>query len=67
MSFIPSGSGSKEGGGERKAKSKIEKFGAGLEKGREEDEEGVGERQRGGRTKRREVGRSASKNTFRRR
>jgi ribosome biogenesis protein ENP2 len=74
MSFIPqkSQSGSPGGqdendeysGGTRRKDRKIERFGAGMEKGQEEEVV-----ERGGRTRRRDVGRgrSASKNAFRRR
>ena len=74
MSFVPQGR-SRSGPGEwgsddglaprggRPERSKVERFGAGMEKDQEEEKG----RDRGGRTKRRDVGRSASKNTFRRR
>ncbi|OCF32052.1 ribosome biogenesis protein ENP2 [Kwoniella heveanensis BCC8398] len=53
-------------GGTRRKDRKVEKFGAGLEKGggEDDDDELAG---RGGRTQRRHPGRSASKNAFRRR
>lgn len=73
MSFIPkagSGKGKLEdeedeysGGGYRR-RSRVETFGAGLEKGGHEEDELQG---RNGRTKRRHIERSASKNAFRRR
>ncbi|WVQ78443.1 hypothetical protein IAT38_000529 [Cryptococcus sp. DSM 104549] len=76
MSFIPSskprrkgaGSGSEDeadeySGGTRR-KDRVERFGAGMEKGKAEEDELEG---RGGRTQRRHPGRSASKNAFRRR
>ena len=72
MSFIPQSSQTREdrddrdeySGGTKKKDRKIERFGAGLERGLEEETvEGEG---RGGRSRRRQVGRSASKNTFRR-
>jgi ribosome biogenesis protein ENP2 len=73
MSFIPSGKARRDdaeeqdeySGGTKRAErnKKIERFGAGMEKG-QMDEETSG---RGGRTQRRHVGRSASKNAFRRR
>ena len=72
MSFIPQ-SGKLRGdreekdeysGGTRKRDRKIERFGAGMEKGREEEELGS---DRGGRSRRRQIGRSASKNAFRNR
>jgi ribosome biogenesis protein ENP2 len=50
---------------QKRSKSKIERFGAGLEKGQDEEEDDA-ENGRGGRTQRRHAGRSASKNTFRR-
>ncbi|CAK9783903.1 WD40 repeat-like protein [Cutaneotrichosporon oleaginosum] len=68
MSFIPKAGGRKDdsddeyGGGTYKRRSKVEKFGAGLEKG-VDDEENAEQ----GRKTRRHPGRSASKNTFRRR
>lgn len=70
MSFIPKsgkGAGGDDDDGEEKQrrKSKVEKFGAGMEKGDEDRE--VGGDERGGRTRRRDVGRSASKNVFRKR
>lgn len=81
MSFIPTKSKGRKGddwddqdeysGGSRrqdrggKANGKIEKFGAGLEKG--EMEKDVKEQDRSGRDRRRQVGRSASKNAFRKR
>lgn len=73
MSFIPQstakkGQGLEEedeySGGTYRHSKKVERFGAGLEKGGDEDEETRGEK---GRTTRRHVGRSASKNTFRKR
>lgn len=72
MSFIPTSKprGARDvdeqdeySGGSKKASRKIEKFGAGMERG-QEDEPDAG---RGGRTHRRNVGRSASKNAFRKR
>lgn len=51
-------------GGTKRKDRKIERFGAGLEKG-QEDEVVEGDL-RGGRSRRREVGRSASKNAVRR-
>lgn len=71
MSFIPSSKprrGEQEeqdeySGGTKRVNRKIEKFGAGMERGQEDEPDGG----RGGRTKRRDVGRSASKNAFRRR
>jgi ribosome biogenesis protein ENP2 len=77
MSFIPQSKGRhREGdgddeerdeysGGTRKKDRKVERFGAGMERGQEEVE--VEESMRKGRTTRRHVGRSASKNAFRRR
>lgn len=72
MSFIPQTKSrgdrderDEHSGGTRRKDRKIERFGAGMEKGQEE-EEVVGDG-RGGRSRRREVGRSASKNAFRRR
>jgi ribosome biogenesis protein ENP2 len=68
MSFIPKAGGKKDdsddeyGGGTFRRRSKVEKFGAGLEKGAEEEEN-----MEQGRKTRRHPGRSASKNTFRRR
>ncbi|EIW66304.1 hypothetical protein TREMEDRAFT_40971 [Tremella mesenterica DSM 1558] len=71
MSFVPSSSrrGQEKdelSGGSRNVagKGKVEKFGAGMERGGEEDNEEEG---RNGRTKRRFGGRSGSKNAFRRR
>lgn len=74
MSFIPSGKARRDdaeeqdeySGGTKRAErnKKIERFGAGMEKGQMDEEETSG---RGGRTQRRHVGRSASKNAFRRR
>lgn len=68
MSFIPQGKGKglvddedEYSGGQYKRKKEVERFGAGMEKGVEEE---VGE---AGRTTRRHVQRSASKNTFRKR
>jgi len=54
------------GGSYRHKKDKVERFGAGLEKGGEEPDELEGE-SRAGRTKRRHIARSASKNAFRNR
>ena len=74
MSFIPSGKARRDdadeqdeysGGTKRAERSKkIERFGAGMEKGQMDEEETSG---RGGRSQRRHVGRSASKNAFRKR
>ncbi|KAF9564474.1 NUC153 and WD40 repeat-containing nucleolar rRNA processing-related protein [Agrocybe pediades] len=72
ISWIPSSSGN-DGGGEEKLKSGsaksrrkgVESFGAGLERGVEENAD-VAESERHGRTKRRTGGRSGSKNVFRR-
>ena len=78
MSFIPSSKATADddekdeytGGTRRQDRAgpggKVERFGAGMEKGGGEQEEGF-EGGRNGRTKRRFVGRSASKNAFRRR
>ena len=72
MSFIPVSKprGARDGdeqdeysGGTTKASRKIEKFGAGMERGQEDDPDAG----RGGRTHRRNAGRSASKNAFRKR
>ncbi|ODO02887.1 hypothetical protein I350_05728 [Cryptococcus amylolentus CBS 6273] len=75
MSFIPSSnSRSRKGGDEdgddqdeysggTRRKDRVERFGAGMEKGGREDEEFE---DRGGRTQRRRPDRSASKNAFRR-
>lgn len=50
----------------RKKEKKVERFGAGLQKGLEEDDDGDLEGEtKSGRTKRRHPGRSASKNAFR--
>ncbi|KAK4689112.1 ribosome biogenesis protein ENP2, partial [Tremellales sp. Uapishka_1] len=70
MSFIPDNNRPKDvdsddeySGGNKRRPSKVEKFGAGLERGQEEDSEEEG---KGGRTRKRKVERSASKNVFRR-
>lgn len=76
MSFIPSsksrsgrGAGNDsdddqdEYSGGTRRKDRVERFGAGMEKGQVEDDELEG---RGGRLQRRRPGRSASKNAFRR-
>lgn len=74
MSFIPKSGGSKGklededdeyGGGGYRRRSRVETFGAGLEKGGHEEEDEM--QGRNGRTKRRHIERSASKNAFRRR
>ena len=79
MSFVPQHKGSNRGDrstngngmgsdddldpkGGRPIRSKVERFGAGMERGQEDSEAD----RRGGRTKRRDISRSASKNTFRR-
>ncbi|WWD16216.1 hypothetical protein CI109_100642 [Kwoniella shandongensis] len=82
MSFIPatsskrrSGGGSdgedeqdEYSGGTQRKERKVERFGAGMEKGGGEDEGDDDDLDgRGGRTKRRHPGRSASKNAFRKR
>ncbi|WVF71869.1 hypothetical protein IAT40_006679 [Kwoniella sp. CBS 6097] len=82
MSFIPTSKPSRSGnnsdggngseddeysGGTRRKDRKVERFGAGLEKGGGEDEDDGELAGRGGRTQRRHPGRSASKNAFRRR
>jgi ribosome biogenesis protein ENP2 len=67
MSFIPNKKADKderdEYSGGTTRKDRVERFGAGLEKG--DPNEGRQDR-RGGRTERRRPGRSASRNTFRR-
>ena len=67
MSFIPSGK-SDDSVRDNRARPprdrKVEKFGAGLEKGPQMDDPSKG---RGGRTERRHGARSGSKNAFRRR
>lgn len=73
MSFIPKSGGrgklededDEYGGGGYRRRSKVETFGAGLEKGGHEEEDEM--QGRNGRTKRRHIERSASKNAFRRR
>ncbi|ORX33872.1 WD40-repeat-containing domain protein [Kockovaella imperatae] len=80
MSFVPQGSSKSRAGAEndwasddddlgpkggRPNRSKVERFGAGMERGQEDQSE-AREGDRGGRTRRRDVSRSASKNTFRR-
>ncbi|WWC60785.1 uncharacterized protein I303_103361 [Kwoniella dejecticola CBS 10117] len=81
MSFIPSskprargeqGEGGEDeqdeySGGTRRKDRKVERFGAGLEKGGGEECEDEEIQGRSGRTKRRHPGRSASKNAFRKR
>ncbi|WOO81319.1 Ribosome biogenesis protein enp2 [Vanrija pseudolonga] len=71
MSFVPQQTGKgladdadEYSGGSFRKRDKVERFGAGLEKGGEEEADVLKE---GGRTKRRHVERSASKNAFRRR
>lgn len=72
MSFIPKSGGrgkledeeDEYGGGGYRRRARVETFGAGLEKGGEQEDELQG---RSGRTKRRHIERSASKNAFRRR
>ena len=72
VSFVPTGSSKSEdrieeefdGGAPKKRADKVERFGHGLQKGLEEEEGGEGE-SKSGRTKRRDPGRSASKNAFR--
>ncbi|KAK8869522.1 hypothetical protein IAR55_000088 [Kwoniella newhampshirensis] len=80
MSFIPTSSSSKRrsnggededeqdeySGGTRRKERKVETFGVGMEKGGAEEDDGDLDG-RGGRTKRRDPGRSASKNAFRKR
>ncbi|KAL7424272.1 Small ribosomal subunit biogenesis [Cryptotrichosporon argae] len=74
MSYVPSAAAVRAGkaeaalgdeytGGEFRRRTKVEKFGAGLERGHDDNE---GSRDKG-RTQRRHPGRSASKNAFRRR
>lgn len=71
ISWVPSGSSSARDGGESKERSSktcrkgVESFGAGLERGIEENTD-LGDAERQGRTKRRQGGRSGSKNVFRR-
>ncbi|ORY30010.1 WD40-repeat-containing domain protein [Naematelia encephala] len=68
MSFVPQKGGANGNDGvQREKRDKTERFGAGMEKGGREDEGDDDGDGRGGRTKRRFVGRSASKNAFRRR
>ncbi|OCF71502.1 ribosome biogenesis protein ENP2 [Kwoniella mangroviensis CBS 8886] len=81
MSFIPSSKPSRSNGpdgeddeqdeysgGTRRKDRKVERFGAGMEKGQlDDDDEGQEGEGRSGRTKRRHPGRSASKNAFRKR
>ena len=71
VSFVPTGSSKSEDrieeefdGGAPKKRDKVERFGHGLQRGLEEEEGGEGE-SKSGRTKRRDPGRSASKNAFR--
>ncbi|TXT13630.1 hypothetical protein VHUM_00997 [Vanrija humicola] len=71
MSFVPQQTGKgladdadEYSGGSFRKRDKVERFGAGLEKGGEDEADVLKE---GGRTKRRHVERSASKNAFRRR
>jgi ribosome biogenesis protein ENP2 len=76
VSFVPTGSSKSaaeggdrieeefDGGAPKKRADKVERFGHGLQRGVEEDEGGEGE-SKSGRTKRRDPGRSASKNAFR--
>ncbi|KAG9104002.1 hypothetical protein FRC06_006266 [Ceratobasidium sp. 370] len=77
MSFVPSGradSGEEERGNARKSQKggaggsggKVERFGAGMERGGRGKEEDVKETERNGRIKRRTGVRSGSKNAFRR-
>ena len=78
MTFVPTRSGDEEEGGGRagggrsgknaiqRRRKGVETFGAGLEKGGEEPEALMREAEKRGRTQRRKVMRSASKNTFRR-
>ncbi|WWC89722.1 uncharacterized protein L201_004647 [Kwoniella dendrophila CBS 6074] len=85
MSFIPKSGGSGKArnndqeeddqdeysGGTRRKDRKVETFGLGMEKGREDGDDNDGDdddlQGRSGRTKRRHPGRSASKNAFRKR
>jgi ribosome biogenesis protein ENP2 len=72
MSFVPSGRADSDDESKRKKKSargvggrKVERFGAGMERGGREEED-VKESERNGRTRRRTGVRSGSKNAFRR-
>jgi ribosome biogenesis protein ENP2 len=74
VSFVPTGSSSTKedrieeefdgGAPKKRVDKKVERFGAGLQKGLEEEDGDEGE-SKSGRTKRRDPGRSASKNAFR--
>jgi ribosome biogenesis protein ENP2 len=73
VSFVPTGSSKSEdrieeefdgGAPKKRVDKKVERFGAGLQRGLEE-EDGGEEESKFGRTKRRDPGRSASKNAFR--
>ena len=66
MSWVPSGSDKQDDGwpAHKEERKGVERFGAGMEKGGESPAE-VSDRERKGRTKRRQDVRSGSKNVFR--
>ncbi|KAF5336415.1 hypothetical protein D9611_006518 [Ephemerocybe angulata] len=72
ISWMPSGRKDADDGGERRSKkgkerrAGVESFGAGMERGGAEPEMDISEAERSGRTHRRKVARSGSKNAFRR-